>query len=122
MINRTPYFLMKKEFHAVAFATFTFISAGLLSGCEISPRANASADCKDEIRQQMRDPSGVQIRFISGEETSTNTFLNRYRVRGTNGFGATTQEIWVCRWEQTYQGDGGWWDYRYRIRVWREPR
>ena len=113
---------MRKDLHAVALASFTLITAGLLGGCEVTPRANASADCKDEIRQRMRDPSGIQIRFISGEETSPNTFRNRYRIRGTNAFGAGVEEIWVCHWEQTYQGDGGWSDYRYNIRVWREPR
>ncbi|WP_394693883.1 hypothetical protein [Hyphobacterium sp.] len=95
---------------------------GALSACDVSPRANASWDCKTEIRDRMRNPSDVQIHYLEGEEVSTNTFLNRYRVRGENAFGAQTEEIWMCRWEQTYQGDGGWSDYRYRIRVWRTSR
>ena len=85
--------------------TSLFISVGFLSGCDLA-YGQATSHCKQEIRQRMRDPSGVQIRHLDHEETSTDVFRIRYSVRGQNGFGAQTEEVWGCRFELFERDDG----------------
>lgn len=94
--------------------------AALNAGCDVTPFANANADCKQELRDNMRDPRGVSIRYIDRTESSPTSMRIRYRVRGENGFGAVTEEVRWCQWEQTVQRDDG--SYRYRIFTGRERR
>jgi|GEM_PF-2840429 len=91
----------------------------ILAGCEASPFANANANCKQTLRDSMRDPRGVSIRYLDRTERSRTDMRIRYTVRGTNAFGATTEAIYWCQWEQTAQLDDG---YRYRISTGRSRR
>jgi hypothetical protein len=90
-----------------------------LSACTGGEFPNALANCKDELRQQMRDPRGVSIRYLENEETGENSYRLRFRVRGQNGFGANVEQHFVCNWTLTERTETG---YTYRVFVSRERR
>lgn len=97
----------------------TLTTAVGLAGCTEGEFHNALADCKEELREQMRDPRGVSIRHVEHEETGENAYMLRFRVRGQNGFGANVEQRFVCNWSLTERHESG---YRYRVFVSRERR
>ena len=88
-----------------------------MSACTGGEFHNALADCKEELREQMRDPRGVSIRYLENEETGEKSYILRFRVRGQNGFGANVEQRFVCHWTLTERTESG---YRYRVFVSRE--
>jgi hypothetical protein len=91
------------------------VSMGFLAGCEYSPETSAIADCKQAIRDRLRDPSGAQIRLMDGVGQNGNRYYSRYRVRGENNFGAREEVTWFCTWTLIRQRDDG--SYVSSVRV-----